>query len=247
MTRPRSPKAPSLDLKAALDKARIFYEKEPSRAAPVEIVVAHLGYSPKSGVGSVTLASLRGFGLIEKCSDDEVKLSSLALDIIRDDRPESRERDVAIRRAAFFPKVHDTVFKHFKGVLPSDGTLRYYLRKSLGFTDNGSVDFIKQFRKTLAFVNMANGGKLTGDESTEKEGEPATSKHGLLQPAPDALTPRPSMNQDTITLNGGQVVLQWPAKLSQGDYDDLKDWLVLMGRRAERAVVLNDDDEPESE
>lgn len=51
------------------------------------------------------------------------------------------------------------------------------------------------------------------------------------------------MNQDSITLEAGQVILQWPAQMSKDDYEDLKSWLDLMGRRAKRAVRAGDQPE----
>ena len=51
------------------------------------------------------------------------------------------------------------------------------------------------------------------------------------------------MNQDTFTLDEGQVVLQWPASIGPESYQDLKDWLDLMGRRMKRAVTVRDDEE----
>lgn len=255
--RPRSPKAPKLDLKSAIDKARIFYEKEPSLSAPAEIVLKHIGYTPNSGTGLVVLASLRGFGLVEDHDNNEVALSELALDIIRDERPESSERDVAIRRAALLPTVHVRVFDHFGGTIPSDEKLRYYLRKNLGFTDNGGDHFINQFRATLAFAGIVNGVKLAGSESEEKKdshGSSALSATMFQKPKPpqppktDALAERPTMNQDTFTLDEGQVVLQWPASISPESYKDLEDWLKLMERRIKRAVVTEiPDEEAESE
>ena len=44
------------------------------------------------------------------------------------------------------------------------------------------------------------------------------------------------MNQDSFTLDEGQVVLQWPAQISEENFEDLKDWLELMTRRIERAA-----------
>jgi hypothetical protein len=35
---------------------------------------------------------------------------------------------------------------------------------------------------------------------------------------------------------GGEVVLTLPQALSQQDYDDLNDWLELMGRKAKRSI-----------
>lgn len=50
------------------------------------------------------------------------------------------------------------------------------------------------------------------------------------------------MNQDTFTLDEGQVVLQWPSRISPENYDDLKDWLDLMARRIKRAVKAESSD-----
>lgn len=44
------------------------------------------------------------------------------------------------------------------------------------------------------------------------------------------------MRQDTFTLDEGTVTFQWPEKLSQASYEDLKDWLQIMGRKIERSV-----------
>lgn len=55
------------------------------------------------------------------------------------------------------------------------------------------------------------------------------------QPAPRNETP--GLRSDVYTLRGGgEVVLTLPDILSQRDYDDLQDWLDLMGRKAKRSV-----------
>ena len=262
-SRKRSPRAPSLNLKSALEKARAFYDKEPSHSAPAEVVLEHMGHSAKSSGGIVALASLRGFGLVEN-RGNEVALTETALDIIQDERPESSERAAAIRRIALRPKVHANVLEKYKGKMPSDETLRFYLRREMKFTDSGAHIFIKQFRETLAYAGILNDGKLPPDESAKKKDEPAALQQraitGGWQPGKDerrprlpfasgtgALTPRPTMNQDTFTLAEGQVVLQWPSSISPDDYQDLEVWLGLMGRRMKRAVATADDKETESE
>ena len=44
------------------------------------------------------------------------------------------------------------------------------------------------------------------------------------------------MKQDTFTLEEGDVVIQWPASLSQESFEDFKDWLRLLERRVARSV-----------
>ena len=257
----RSPHAPSIDLEDALGKSRLFHSKEPTRSAPAQIAIKHMGYN-LSGSGLGVLASLKRFGLIET-RGDEASLSKLALDIIEDKRLESEERETAIRRAALLPRIHAKVFANFNGTIPSDETLLHYLRKELDFTDTGGNAFIKQFRATLTFANLEDGGKLHGDESTTKKDEPTASQRAITgsfhpgkdeyrTPQPpaawsDALTTRPTMIQHTFDLNEGEVVFRWPARISLEDYQDLKVWHELMGRRMKRAVATDDDQETESE
>jgi hypothetical protein len=53
---------------------------------------------------------------------------------------------------------------------------------------------------------------------------------------------RPGMNQANLPLDEGNVTLQWPKQLSRSSFGDLKDWLEIMLRKAERAVVEDSDE-----
>ena len=44
------------------------------------------------------------------------------------------------------------------------------------------------------------------------------------------------MNSDTFSLDEGQVILQWPAKMSPESYEDFKSWLDSVSRKAKRAA-----------
>ena len=91
----RSPNYPGINLEAALEKARILREREGKHYAPIETVLKHWGYVPKSSGGLVALSALKKFGLIDdqgKGEKRQVKLSDLELKILLDDREESKER-----------------------------------------------------------------------------------------------------------------------------------------------------------
>jgi hypothetical protein len=45
------------------------------------------------------------------------------------------------------------------------------------------------------------------------------------------------MKEDTFTLDEGDVVLQWPERLSQESYEDLESWMHLQLRKIKRRVV----------
>lgn len=261
--RPRSPKAPGVNLEHALTKAEAFYKKEPAHSAPAEVFMKHIGYSANSGLGKVALAALRGFGLVES-RGNALALSPKALAIIQDRRPGSSERADAIRSAAMRPKVHADVLERFEGKVPSDESLHFYLVNEKAFTDKGADQFIKQFTATMAFAGLTDGDILPSDESAASGGEPAglsqlaitggfqpgkDERRPLRLPAPrtDALTPRVGMKQDTYSLDEGDVVIQWPARLSQEGYEDLTHWLDLISGKMKRAVSTSDDEETESE
>ena len=48
------------------------------------------------------------------------------------------------------------------------------------------------------------------------------------------------MNNDVFTLDEGEVILQWPSRMSQESYDNFKEWLELITRKAKRAVATTD-------
>ena len=54
------------------------------------------------------------------------------------------------------------------------------------------------------------------------------------------------MKEDIFTLDEGDVVFQWPERLSQESYEDLEAWAKLILRKIQRGVG-KDADEPTSE
>jgi hypothetical protein len=75
--------------------------------------------------------------------------------------------------------------------------------------------------------------------------EPAPASPTPLQaafaPAAQVVASAPplrSERSDVFTIgDGGEVVVTLPAVLTQDAYDDLKDWLDLIGRKAKRRIV----------
>lgn len=44
------------------------------------------------------------------------------------------------------------------------------------------------------------------------------------------------MREDVFSMVEGDAVLQWPSRLTQASFEDFKDWLGLIERKAQRAV-----------
>src|SRR5437764_345863 len=98
----RSPNYPSINLKEAIAKAKLFHAQEKKQAAPIGVAVKHWGFSSFSGPARGMASALLKYGLLEeegRGDDRRVKLSRLALNILLDEQPVSPERDTAIKEA----------------------------------------------------------------------------------------------------------------------------------------------------
>ena len=258
----RSPAYPGLDLKAAIERARSFYHHEKRSSANVAVAVQHWGYSPSSSGGRQTLAALISYGLLEdKGSGDQrsVTLSDLALRILLDDRPDSIERADAIRRAALLPKIHSELFSKWPSELPSNPNRPPYLLIETKFNENSVDDFISQLRTTADFARIyathsANAATSSALSSEDEEQDTALSETPIEPASVNRIssgTDQPTialvssgkpagggepkrMRQDALSLDEGQVVLQWPDRLSETSFQDLSDWLELQLRRIKR-------------
>jgi len=153
----RSPAYPFINLETAIKRAREFYEKEGRNAAPLKVAVKHWGYEEKSSGGLQTAAALISFGLMrdEGTSDTrKLKLTSSALAIILDGRPNSESRANAIKTAALTPKIHQQIWRRWGNSQTSDANIKHMLILELNppFNPNTAETVIKEYRDTIAFA-----------------------------------------------------------------------------------------------
>ena len=126
----RSPTYPGINLQQAIKRTAEFYEKEHRNPASFAAAVTHWDYSAKSSGALVTAAALKSFGLLdepESTGGRTFQVSALGLKIVADKRPESAERDAAIREAALRPRIHAEIWRKYNGRVPSDAELQYRL------------------------------------------------------------------------------------------------------------------------
>ena len=200
-------------------------------------------------------ASLKRFGLLIESSPGKWRVAPAAMDILllpdTDAKHQQRVRDLALA-----PKVHADLWKEFKANLPSDATLIHKLVVEKGFQENSAKDFIKQYKKTLAFAKPENDDKITDEVNDSGAGDTLEVKDGevgkadlprqdlfRVMPTPKfiplqagEMNMQPTTKQDVFNLDEGLVVLQWPSRLSQESYDDLKDWMELQLRKIARSI-----------
>jgi hypothetical protein len=227
--RRRSPSYPAIDLEAAIDRALALYRAEGRNVAPNDAILAHWGYSPKSGPGFGTLGALKRFGLLQAEGPGKSRLSDLALRIILDDREQSPEYDEALKEAALTPKIHREIWEKYQDGLPSDATLRHFLRFDKGFTDSAADELIAQFRKTVSFANLAPGDSLGedgGDSALGEGGPPVVTTLLTAQKPGDprlGVSPRGGgLMSVPIPLSATEwVTLQGPFPVSEQSWEQL--------------------------
>lgn len=228
--RERSPSYPAISLGPAVEKAKELYKVEKSYLAPIDTILKHWGYRPKSGAGLVAVAALLKFGLLEDEGSGparKAKVTDLAQRIIRDTREQSPERESLLRDAALRPQIHSELWDRFGSSLPSDSNLHHTLIFEYGFTDGGADEFIRQFKETIVFVGL-------GDETEDDVMATSTLPAVLGYAQPVSPTRRAS---ETITTHapipGGRVLSipisgsdQWPTlhlpgRISEADWQQM--------------------------
>lgn len=170
-----------------------------------------------------------------------VKLTDRALTILLQE-PGSETWMQAVRDAAMSPKIYaDLLNKWPAHELPSDTSLQFYLVKDRNFNPSTVVDFLKDFRATVAFAKLDTQPNTSQLEELSpfaggREEADTMQATGTITPAYSFRAPAPGIKQDVFSLDEGQVVLQWPAKMSAASYRDFKDWIDLQVRKIARAV-----------
>jgi len=166
--RMRSPAYPYINLEGALRRAKEFYDKETRGAAYLRVAAKHWGYEEKSSAALQTAAALISFGLMRDEGTGEkrkLQLTQNALRILLDQRPESKERDEAIKQAALAPKIHSELWRRF-GASTSNEQLRHtlILDWTPPFNENSVDGFIREYRDTISFGKLCESDKVTPED-----------------------------------------------------------------------------------
>ena len=147
--RKKSPRAPTMALDEALERAIRAYDKERLHAAPTDIVAQNLGYKGvTSGTALAALASLRYYGLLERPGDGLLAVSK-DVEAFRYSPSEDLKRSFLfnfLRKPPLFAELLD---KYSTG-LPSDANLKYDLIQR-GFLPATASSVVIVFRRSVDF------------------------------------------------------------------------------------------------
>lgn len=243
MARVRSPAYPAHNLSEVIEYTKKIHDADRQHPVPREIAAHHMGFSGITGTSDRALSSLFHYGLAEKVAKGEIRITDLALRIIH---PESEdERRGALNDAAFSPQLFQELRRRYPDRPPTSATLGSFLSRE-GFASAAINPASKAFLETCRFLQQEGAYESDGDGvevALESVASVPVQENKPVQHAP-IITPSsaPSgvaLRQDIFTLQGGGfVTASLPESLSKQEYEDLKDWLELMQRKAERKIVV---------
>lgn len=174
----RSPAYPAINLAQAVKRADQFYKQAVKNALSFNAIAAIWDYQPKSSGALLTVAALKQFGLLSELDEASFgrtfQISPLGQRIISDRRPESNEREVAIKEAALKPKIHAELWRKYNGTIPPDSELEYRLENDWAFNRNAIKGFIAEFKETIKFAKLGESDTVSQGEEDSQEAEEPT-------------------------------------------------------------------------
>ena len=201
--RSKSPRAPSLALDEAINKALKLYDLARTGGISPDDAATQLGYkNSNNGAYISTQASIGYYGLLIKKSADLVGVpEELQLYKFNPDELEKRNYLISWLKR---PKVFADLLEKFPHSLPSDKTLIFNLI-SMGFSEQAAEKVLKVFKQSIEFCNFYT--ELPTDSQTNTELTPTApiNADDSLDPtnpsasaSPDPMSVAPStLHQDT--------------------------------------------------
>jgi hypothetical protein len=148
--RKKSPRAPSMPLNEALDRALKVYEKERLHPAPVEVIAASMGYkSANNGSALSAIASLRYYGLLERPKEGFLAVTK-KVESYKFTPSDSQRKELLIDFLKSPPLYAELVEQYSTG-LPSDANLKYDLIQR-GFIPGAAESTLNCFKQSVSFA-----------------------------------------------------------------------------------------------
>lgn len=229
--RKKSPRAPSISLDEALERALRAYDKERLHPAPTDVVAQNLGYkSANNGSALSVLASLRYFGLLERPKEGFLAVSK-AVEDYKFSPDESLRRSVLVGFLTK-PPLYAELLEKFSSGLPSDANLRFELIQR-GFIPQAAESALNMFRRSVDFVDYFSGNDTSSSVADDGDIQPEPATPIASQPtqvqlikASETIAPDiadSSMDRIPVRLPGGRRAwLLIPEPFFESDKDRLK-------------------------
>lgn len=216
--RKKSPRAPTMPLDEALERALRAYERERSHSAPSDVIAQHIGYkSANNGAALSALASLRYFGLLDRPKEGFLAVSK-DVEAYKFSPDERHKRDLLL---GFLkrPQLYADLLEKYASGLPSEANLRYELIQR-GFSPAAADGVMSAFIRSVQFA--AYFAVPSDIERTDDNSEDISVSKGL-----EEVGPRTSNNfqpsQPLLEDRGEDGADRIPVRLSGGR----RAWLII--------------------
>lgn len=217
--RHRSPAWPFISLGKAVERVRDFYKVNRDRDMGSSSANIAWGMGAKSGAGFQTIATLKQYGLMQESdTPGNIRLSEIALRIVRDQREVSSDRDAAIKQAALSPSIFGDIWSQWPDELPDDPAVEYYLVHDRGYSEDTAKTLLANYKSTIQFAKLTASDKLHDKEGAAIE-HADDGQSSLAKPP----VPSPSVG----LMDGERIVFSHEIEpshgvriLASGDMDD---------------------------
>lgn len=213
--RKKSPRAPSIGLGDAVEKATRVYEKERRHPAPPHVVAQHLGYKDaNNGAALTTLAGLGYYGLVDRTKEGLIVVTK-DLETYLFAPSEETKKEIAARWLKT-PAVFAELIDKYGTALPSDGTLKFdFIQR--GFIPQKADSCVSALRKSVEFAKFyespAPSYAIVEEEEARTEEKEDEEPLALPpQPQPTAL----NVHTSAITADKPAGTDRIPVRLSGG-------------------------------
>jgi hypothetical protein len=165
----KSPRAPSMSLNDAIERALRAYDKERLHEAPTQVVAQNLGYkNANSGTALSAIASLRYFGLLIRPKNGFLVVAK-ELEAYKFAPTDAQKQALLVSFLTKPPLYQDLLKKYVSG-LPSDATLKYELIER-GFIPAGAETALNAFKESVDFVRYFDLTNVSKESSVNEEEE----------------------------------------------------------------------------
>lgn len=250
--RKKSPRAPSIPLGDALDKAMAVYDRERRHAAPPDVVAQHLGYkNAKNGAALTTLASLKYYGLLDRAHEGLLSVPK-GVEEYKFAPKEEIQRSLVLKWLQT-PTVFADLLTEYPESPPSVPTLKFNLIKR-GFSPQAADTCADVFLRSVEYArfydqdleDIASTLDEVGEERYEEQaGPPAEMRVATNQRNEESQIVSRSIVQESesdafdripVRLRGGRRAwLEIPVPFFEADKVQLRAQIDLL--------ITNDEDE----
>jgi hypothetical protein len=240
--RERSPSFPFIPLQAAVQRLE-EYEKTFSRQEPpADKTYLAWGMKGDSSQSQQTLAALKAYGFVEYKGNGPKRPVALT----HDGRTYLRaQQDIVkveiLKRAALKPKWIAHFWNDWGTKAVPDPIRLDQLVLQHKFLETSAPKFLKVYDATIRFAGLTDSDKA--DETLDQDEDDPDAVDDTPPPGDQNRNQRkkrevaPGMKEDVFTLREGDVVMQWPERLSSDSFADLETWATLMLRKIKREAV----------